>query len=61
MSYAASTGRKALIDQQTRRILWIEGPANHTAPTSRYPGAEIVTLHEPVTLGRSVEVGQIYP
>lgn len=58
MQSAASRGRRILVDQQTRTIVWIEGNGNHVVPRGMYPGAKLLTVHEEMTDGRRLEIGQ---
>jgi hypothetical protein len=57
MQAAASSGRKMLVDRITKQVLWIEGPADHYAPTGRYPNSEIINIHEETTL-RGPKLGE---
>lgn len=52
-----SVGRKILQDPITKEILW-EGAANLSPPTKLYPGAQIINVHEPVTIGKQYIVGE---
>jgi hypothetical protein len=58
MQAAASRGRRILVDRQTSTIVWIEGNGNHIVPRGRYPGAKLLTVHEEMTDGRHLEIGQ---